>query len=296
MVGTTDLADFLMSIGVDVRRTGQEISARCPVHLARTGKLDNSPSWSMNSDTGLWICYSCGARGTLTGLVRELTGKDDLEVTTMLMNNSVERLNLPKVIREVEPDINKYLTFPPVPSAYLRSRNLSKEAATEFGIRWNADDRAWVIPIVTSDNKLLGWQEKGTDFTKNYPTGVKKGDTVFGAQRIKSSTIIMVESPLDVVRFSSVFDGMSCVATFGAQVTKKQLSFIYSKAERLIVAMDNDNAGIDSAKKIFKDMPALKKGVYWLKYSHTKAKDLGDMTDEEMEEAITGSSVIPWWI
>jgi hypothetical protein len=43
-------------------------------------------------------------------------------------------------------------------------------------------------------------------------------------------------------------------------------------------------------------MPLLKGGVYWMKYSHTKAKDIGDMTDTELEEAIVGSSVIPWWL
>ena len=90
MAGTTDITDLLMSIGVDIRRSGQEISGRCPVHLARTGKEDNSPSWSMNAETGLWICYACGARGTLPQLIMELTGKEDFAVTEMIMNNNVE--------------------------------------------------------------------------------------------------------------------------------------------------------------------------------------------------------------
>jgi hypothetical protein len=60
--------------------------------------------------------------------------------------------------------------------------------------------------------------------------------------------------------------------------------------------MDNDEAGIASAKKIFKDMPLLKGGVYWLHYGHTKAKDLGDMTDDEIELAVVNASVIPWWL
>ena len=39
--GTTDIADVLKSLGVDVIRVGDtEISARCPVHLNRTGKAD----------------------------------------------------------------------------------------------------------------------------------------------------------------------------------------------------------------------------------------------------------------
>lgn len=296
MAGTTDLGDFLLSIGVDVRRSGQEISARCPVHLARTGKDDNSPSWSMNSETGLWICYSCGARGTLQGLVMELTGKEDLAVTEMIMNNNVERLQMPEWERRPEVDHQMYLHYEEVPQKRLASRGITSEAARAYGIRWNADKRSWIIPIVSSEGELLGWQEKGTDYVYNHPTGVKKGDTLFGIERFKSQTAILVESPLDVVRFASSFDGMQCLGTFGAQITKKQLQLVYSVVDRVIVAMDNDEAGIASAKKIFKDMPLLKGGVYWLKYSHTDAKDIGEMSDTEIEKAIAGASVIPWWL
>lgn len=296
MVGTTDLADFLMSIGVDVRRSGQEISARCPVHLARTGKADNSPSWSMNSETGLWICYSCGARGTLNSLVRELTGKDSMDVSMMLMNNSVEQLHSPKVAPVVEPNIHTYLRYPSVPDKYLRTRGLSAEVANEYGIKWDDANQSWIIPIIDSNSRLLGWQEKSANYTRNHPMGVKKGNTLFGIERVQHPTVIVVESPLDVVRFASVFSGMSCVATFGAQITSKQMNLLCNTASRLIVAMDNDPAGVESAKKIFNNMPYFRGGLYWLKYSHTKAKDLGEMTSDEMEKAVLGASVIPWWV
>lgn len=296
MAGTTDLADFLMSIGVDVRRAGQEISGRCPVHLSRTGKEDNSPSWSMNADSGLWLCYSCGARGTLPQLIMELTGKDDFSVTQMLMNNSVERLQMPKWEKVPEVDHHMYLHYGDVPSQYLKSRNISEESARAYGIRWNETNYSWIIPIISPEGVLVGWQEKAKDFVRNHPRGLKMRNTLFGIEKAVHKTIILVESPLDVVRFASSFDGMNCLATFGASITKEQLQLAYTVADKLIVAMDNDKAGIDSAKNIFKDMPLLKGGVYWLKYKHTSAKDIGEMSDAELEEAVVNSSVIPWWL
>lgn len=293
--GTTDLVDFLTSIGVEIKRVGQEISAKCPVHVARTGKEDRSPSWSMNADTGLWICYSCGAKGTLRQLATELTGKDDFEIITMMMETSVDRLTMPAIERKPEVDINKYLSYGPVPKRYLNSRNLSEEAAKKNGIRWNDENKSWIIPIVSYEGELMGWQEKGTDFTLNHPTGVRKGQTLFGIERAQYPTTIVVESPLDVVRFESAFGGMNCLATFGAQVTSIQMQLLSLVSEKIIIATDNDKAGIDSAKSMFDRMPLLKGGAYWLKYSHTKAKDIGDMTDDELEEAIVGASVIPWW-
>lgn len=296
MAGTTDITDLLMSIGVDIRRSGQEISGRCPVHLARTGKEDNSPSWSMNAETGLWICYACGARGTLPQLIMELTGKEDFAVTEMIMNNNVERLLVPKEERRPDVDHQMYLHYQEVPKSRLDSRGITADAARVHGLRWNEGNKSWIIPMVSPDGDLMGWQEKGSGFTYNHPTGVRKGDTLFGIERFNSQTAILVESPLDVVRFASSFTGIQCLATFGAQVTKKQLQTAYGVADKIIIAMDNDEAGIASAKKIFKDMPLLKGGMFWLKYSHTKAKDIGDMTDTEIEEAVVNASVIPWWI
>ena len=296
MAGTTDITDLLMSIGVDIRRSGQEISGRCPVHLARTGKEDNSPSWSMNAETGLWICYACGARGTLPQLIMELTGKEDFAVTEMIMNNNVERLLVPKEESRPDVDHQMYLHYQEVPKSRLDSRGITTDAARVHGLRWNESNKSWIIPMVSPDGELMGWQEKGSGFTYNHPTGVRKGDTLFGIERFTSQTAILVESPLDVVRFASSFAGIQCLATFGAQVTKKQLQTAYGVADKIIIAMDNDEAGIASAKKIFKDMPLLKGGMFWLKYSHTKAKDIGDMTDTEIEEAVVNASVIPWWI
>lgn len=296
LAGTTNLADYLVEIGVDVRRAGQEISARCPVHVQRTGKEDNSPSWSMNSDTGLWVCYSCGAKGNLSQLIVQLTGKEDEEAMNLVMSLGVERLLAPEWERKVEADIHEYLRYEPVPKRMLRSRSITEEVAKAYGIRWNPDNNGWILPMVDVHGNLMGWQEKGRGFTYNHPTGVKKGNTLFGINLLSSKTALLVESPLDVARFSSSFDGIGCLASFGAVVSKTQINLLTDRVDKIIIALDNDDAGILSAEKIFKEMPLVRGGVLWLKYSHTKAKDIGEMTDDELEEAVKGASILPWWL
>jgi DNA primase len=298
MTGTTDLADFLLSIGVDVIQSGQEIKCRCPMHLKRTGKEDNNPSFYINAQTGLWLCYSCGARGNLAHLIREVTGKDDIESLTMLMEHGVDQMLNPPVQWERTPevDFHMYLKYEDVPHRYLQSRNISQEAARSYGIRWNPEKTSWIIPVISPDNELLGWQEKGQSFVRNHPKGIKMRNTLFGIERLTSKTVVLVESPLDVVRFASSFDGIQCLATFGASITREQLDLLYNVTDKLIVALDNDHAGVASAKNIFKDLPLLRKGVFWLKYSHTNAKDIGEMTDDEIEEAVREASIVPWWL
>jgi hypothetical protein len=151
--GTTDLSNVLLELGVDVRRTsGREISGCCPVHEKRTGRADGSPSWSMNSESGLWICHSCGARGTLAGLVSELTGNPDSvsAVNQLLIETGINRLTAPERV-EFQPEIDwvSYSRFSLVPHQELVKRHLDADVALAHGIKWNMLKQAWVIPIVS---------------------------------------------------------------------------------------------------------------------------------------------------
>ena len=48
---------------------GDEIQAECPAHEERTGHKDRNPSFYINADTGAFICFSCGWKGSLYTLV-----------------------------------------------------------------------------------------------------------------------------------------------------------------------------------------------------------------------------------
>jgi hypothetical protein len=299
--GTTDVADVLKSLGVDVVRVGDtEISARCPVHLNRTGKADRSPSWSMNASNGLWICYSCGAKGTLSHLVSELTGETDsiVAVHEFLIHNGLTRLTNP-VEQEPQQPVVDWMAFSKfsVPSdELLASRNLDREAVRKYGIRWDTSTRAWVIPIVSSFGELLGWQSKSKTRVLNYPVGVSKSSTLFGLDKADCDTCVLVESPLDVVRLHTAMSGCCGLASFGAHISKTQISLLANHVNKLIIALDNDSAGIAAAQKLRQKLPAFRTPVLWAKYSHTDAKDIGDMTDAEVYESISKASVFPWWL
>lgn len=292
-----DLANLLISLGVDVRRSdGKEINGRCPVHVRVTGKEDRSPSWSMNAATGLWICFSCGARGTLSTLVSELTGDPD---TTIAVHKAIIETSLNRsVLVKREPDVDwiAFGKFTKVPPRMLGARNLDPEIAWRYGIRWDTDNRCWVIPIVSPHGELRGWQSKKVGWVRNFPNGVKKSETLFGIEKFTSSTAVLVESPLDVVRFASVCDSPQALASFGTSVSSIQISLLCGIADRLIVAMDNDEAGTVAAKKLFKNLPNFKRGIRWFNYGKTGCKDIGDMSDAQILDGVKTSTIIPPWV
>jgi hypothetical protein len=198
---TTDnsLMSVLVDLGLDIRNSdGREISGRCPVHVKRTGKEDGSPSWSMNATTGLWICFSCGARGSLASLVSELTGKHDvvMEVHGMLIDASL-KVARDEVVAPENPtltmdDLVRYRRFKPVPTEERKRRRLDADLLDAYGVRWNPDDDAWIIPIMSPLGEMLGWQSKSDRFVRNYPKGIKKSNSLFGYSALSGGTAVLV--------------------------------------------------------------------------------------------------------
>lgn len=296
---STDLVGVLRSAGVDVLRVGEsEVTGKCPVHIKVVGREDRSPSWSMNTESGLWICFSCGARGTLSSLLYELTGTAGVSAQQHLIEAGVRRLTTPQT-RYDNPtyvDEDAFFKFERVSDSKCFSRNLDPDLVFRYGVRWNRQNKSWVIPILSITGKILGWQEKKPGWFRNFPVGVKKGDTLFGVERFSGRTAVIVESPLDVVRFASVYSKPMALATFGAQVTRRQLELLLHVADTVVVAMDNDDAGIASSMNIYKSIGTPRRGLRWWNYQNTDAKDIGEMSDDQIETGYLTASIVPPWV
>jgi hypothetical protein len=75
---TSSIEDTLEVLGLKVVSVrNSEIQLHCPAHKERTGKEDNNPSFWINGETGLFICFSCQWKGGLQSLVRYLGGNTD---------------------------------------------------------------------------------------------------------------------------------------------------------------------------------------------------------------------------
>lgn len=296
----TDLSEILKVSGVEVLRvTDREITGRCPVHERVTGHADNSPSWSMNASTGLWLCFSCGARGTLSMLLSELSGEEGISAQQFLINAGMQRLTNAATSTYQVPqklDTEAFFKFERVSDKHCFAKNLDPDIIYRYGVRWNPANKSWCIPIISSMGSLMGWQEKRPGWVRNFPIGIEKSKTLFGVERFRSRTSVLVESPLDVIRFAMVFSKPQAVASFGAQVSKSQMDLLLHMSDTIVIAMDNDEAGVESSKRLYKNLGTPRKGIKWWSYSTTSAKDIGDMTDDEIETGLLTATVVPPWI
>lgn len=273
---------------------GYEIQTICPAHLERTGHVDHNPSMWVNADTGAFICFSCQFKGGTTTLISYITKIPFDQASGWIesadgLGKRLERVVSPSpTFEEVTTVTESMLSAFTQPTAeMLRGRGLSPASAAKYEALYDPRKNAWVLPIREPlTGALLGWQEKGVDgrHFRNYPKGVQKSRTLFGYRTYAGGTMTVLESPLDAVRLHSV-GIVGGVATYGSLVSTEQVNLIRG-AERVLVAMDHDEAGRESSKKMLEFSKKYGFECLFFNYSETDQKDIGGMSASEIRYGI----------
>lgn len=289
---TEEMQLTLERLGIEVINTrGDEVLGHCPAHLERTGKEDNNPSWYINADSGVHNCFSCGYKGNLYSLIAYVQDidydkakdwADSSEGMTARFNRLINREKVKEVFEPVYITESMLSAFTSPPDYASQSRGLSNSAIDTYGIKWDEKHKNWIIPVRSPlTDKLIGWQEKGYDhrYFNNKPAGMKKGEALFGFSEAVTNWIVVVESPLDVVRLASL--GYTGVATFGTSVSVTQFNLIRG-FDKIIFAMDNDAAGKASSLDMLKRCQDMGVEAWFFNYGDIDVKDIGGMSLEEV--------------
>jgi hypothetical protein len=258
-----DIEKALLRLGIDATQRRSELVALCPMHKYRIGKEDSNPSWSINADTGAHHCFSCGYKGNLLTLISDLLEYGDLEkskswlrsntdVDWDLVSKQLEEakktyIHLPKLVPMSEA---RLAVFQAVPEWAAKDRGLTKQSCELYGLRWRESDSTWVLPIRSLDHhKLLGWQEKGHISRRffNRPPGIPKSKTLFGIDVWEGGQMIM------------------------------------RRAEVLIIAMDNDEAGKKASNFLLDSFRKLGLECWFFNYGDSDKKDIGDLTPDQID-------------
>mgnify|MGYP006272953553 CR=1 FL=1 len=284
-----EMQDTLTRLGVEFYTSrGYEIQAECPAHEERTGHKDRNPSFYINADSGVFICFSCGWKGTVYTLVNYVLGNEDAQAWLSSGQGLSNRLSRalkqkPKIEEQTYVTDSMLGAFVEPPDFALKARGITAEAAKVYGLLWDARHQNWIIPLRDpTTGKLMGWQEKGftSRYFRNYPTGIKKAHALFGFSQYQGGDMIVVESPLDVVRMLSI--GIpGGVAVYGALVSKEQFNIIRG-ADRIIFALDNDDAGRESSSTLMALCQRYEKESWFFNYDKTDMKDIGAMSKDEV--------------
>jgi DNA primase len=291
-----DVFTMLSAAGVQGLRDGRrEVEGLCPNPLHN----DTHPSWSINKITGLHHCFSCGYKGTLTGLLVELTGvappdlENQLKSQGFLRSMQKVRERPEEVIDPVLPYLNDWSLMNElvdVPAKLLTFRRLLRHAVDQYQVRWQPDTRVWVLPLRAPDSgELLGAQLRKVGSVLTQPAGLPKSTTLFGYRQVyEHDYAVLVESPLDAVRLFGL--GIPAIASLGAHVSTEQVNLMARCFAAVYVALDNpaiDKAGREGAEQVTTMLRRRRCAAIPWRYDGlvdedgNPAKDVGDVPSDE---------------
>jgi hypothetical protein len=270
--------------------------ARCPFPDHR----DRRPSFSIQSESGLWFCFGCGRGGNLAQLVTKITRAPKFLAERWLSYVVYEpcRPYRPEPEFSYRDEAWYARTFPSPPAWALDERGIDRAVADELGIRWYDEDDCWILPIRHPDDfKLIGWQVKaqGRKFIKTLE-GTPKGMTLFGIELLlqPGTPAIVVEDALDAAVIMSATDYGGVVATFGVSISDEQLRLLATRASEILIAFDNDEAGAQGLARIRDSKHMTGKRLFEFNYFDVawKSKDPGEMSDAQIKRAIRQAKTI----
>ena len=298
----------LESCGVDIEaETTTDFSCLCPFH-------DNtdSPAFTISKSKGLWFCFvpDCDSNGgTLMQLVLALTSRTDQEALRFIMKKGSEtKRPLAEELHELfEPE--RMPLFPQMlidefkdnlwsgvdwrGREYLHGRGFNDDTLKHFEAGYDPSKMMVVVPIHDHKGNPIGINGrtiKGKYFKLS--KGVPRNKVLFNINRAKRyPTAIFCESQFDVMRLHQAgFPNGVC--SMGSHVSKEQMALLNRYFERIVVATDADAAGRKTGNILAGTMRTMRiewavqgKGVV---YPHS-AKDIGDMTDQEIKRVIEGA-------
>ena len=246
-------------------KTGDEWQCLCPYHD------DTHPSFSVNVESGVFICFACGVKGTMNDLAVHL-GVAGAEPSTP--EGEEERLGrLQTALKGLRDDVapsSPWDTQHPVrPESYLtrfnhahdywNQRGFSLEIQTMFGLGYDPIRNHGIIPLRSYDGYLVGiirrQLEKDARPRYLYPRGFKISQHLFGAHMARNypaeptDRLAIVEGSLDCIACWDA--GIPAVALLGSRLSVVQSQLLKKLGATFMVAMtDRDKAGREAARSL----------------------------------------------
>lgn len=281
-----DLLEEFGAVSIRHRPTRGELTHGCLINPGQHGNQSRDPTASLNYNKLTYKCLGCGAKGgvlwlieTVRGCSREdarawLAGETGTGSTVMPLRQLLDYYDAlyAEASRKPEPiptyseavlepwlrpagayRVHPWLTEG-MPDLGIEGRGIPEQTAVDMKVGWDREDDTIVIPHFWK-GQLVGWQKRrlSGDGPKYLSTEDMPKDQTLYDYDPKRRTAVICESPMSVLKHRHA---LPMEATFGANVTDRQIRLIAAHYERCMLWMDNDKAGWKALEGI-EDSPGM---------------------------------------
>ena len=177
---------------------------------------------------------------------------------------------------------------------YLEARGINQDSMKYFKLGYSPAMDMVITPVHSPDSLpigIVGRSIQGKSFKNS--TNLPKSKTLFNIHRAKKigDQVIVCESNFDAIRIHQA-GFPNVVATLGGFLSNEQQSILNRHFNKIIIMTDADDAGRELGKSISAKLR--NKDISWASYGYKeiyphKAKDAGDLTEEEIKACIKNS-------
>lgn len=254
-----DYVALATELGVRGYIAGKELRARCPIHN------DHNPSFSLNIETGNWICFSGCGSGNFVKLVERVQGSSLQEaylwiqqgkaVSIEQMSKSLSQLlNQTVAIQESDHSLLWKEEYEKATDSFMPSwfldRGFTWETIFHWKIRYDNLRDAIIVPVFQK-GEMIGSITRNHLFLPKYQNspGLSKNKFLWGEISTQKSHIIISEGLLDALWLWQL--GYNVVALLGTYISQEQIDIIKGyRFGEITLALDNDKAGQDGTNEL----------------------------------------------
>ena len=288
-----DVEDVLTALDIEITNTrGSWVDTLCPFHT------ESKPSFSINLDTGRWVCRHQTWSGNLVDLVadlKELERNDSFIWLRGFKQKPYSGLDLLKKLIGTRPDdrneelINWVSEFHELPTntmtEYWFERGFTSKTMYDFDVRYDEEKKGIIFPVKDEDANIVGFIRRhlpGITPKYKYPSGFKR--CLFPMNKFESEgSVVLVEGPLDAMWLHQVHH-TDALAMLGSGLTQEQISWLSGRVTRVTIIPDNDTAGESVVKTIKSQLSHLELHVAKISEQYkdiqeVPAKEIGGVLD-----------------
>lgn len=262
----TSLGEALAQPGAGIER-----AFNCPVHG------DNHPSASVNIITGLWICYTCGAKGKVGDHYTV-----DPQALLSFLQSQKQRYE-----SHYFPESWLNIFDAGEPHEYWLNR-FSAAACKHFRLGYDPEDDAATYPLRDSMGLLLGVVRRplapdwdGPKYI--YPKFLDVTNYMFNFTQDARAKVLLVEGAADAIACWEV--GFEAFAIYGSRMSERQAQLLRRiNVRQIFTAFDLDEAGEKAYHRVVDLLPDVQ--TVQIKWPEDLGKDVAELPPDRRRKLL----------
>ena len=267
---------------------------------------DAHPSFAISLQSGAWLCYAGCNHGGIVHLVQLLKELDEAAARRWLLQvGGTVNFGIPSwektvpvaTVKDYSPEVAQAdyaLMDSTTTSSYFLDRGFTTRTIKEWGIRYDRNLKAIVVPIHDFRGQLVGTIRRmvppiSTPTKYLYNKGFQRSRHLFGAFRhSRTGPTVVTEGPLDALWLHQL-GYTTAVALMGSFCSNIQVDLLLRLSSSIIIALDGDDAGQQAVEKL---LSQIKGKLVATPVQLPTGKDVQDLDESELS-SLLGMYITP---